>query len=362
MVLQHNEDRQILTSSLNRLLADRHGIEARNKAAFGPQGYSPELYAELVELGAVGALFGEDVGGYGGDGLDIMMVFEALGRGLSTEPLLGAVMAGTALETSGRADDLARVIDGESVITVAHDEPEQGGAPTRAEVTEGGFRLTGTKAVVPHAEAADLFLVSAEVEGQGRQVFLVPAGTEGMRVTGYATIDGGRSGDIVFDKVLVGAEARLEGDGEALIDRALAAGRLALAAEALGAMDRIREDTVSYLQTRFQFGAPIGKFQALQHRMATVLLEVEQARSAVINAALAFGEAPIARDRAISAAKYTTGRIGTLVAEEAIQMHGGIGMTWELAMPHYAKRLIMLDHRLGDEDWHLKRYIALGRG
>ena len=113
--------------------------------------------------------------------------------------------------------------------------------------------------------------------------------------------------------------------------------------------------------SRVQFGVPIGKFQALQHRMATLLLEIEQARSAVINAALAFGAGPRERDRAVSAAKYTTGRIGTLVAEEAIQMHGGIGMTWELAMPHYAKRLIMLDHRLGDEDWHLQRYIALGR-
>ena len=361
MDFQHNEDRQILTSSLNRLMADRHGVEARNAVAFDAKGFSPELFAELAELGVIGALFGEDAGGFGGDGLDVMVVFEALGRGLSTEPFLGALMAGVALEAAGRTDELAGVISGETIIAFAHDEPEHSAALTGAEPTEGGFRLTGSKAVVAHAEAADLLLVSAEVTGEGSQLFLVPVDAEGVRIIGYATIDGGRSGDVHFDNVAVDAGARLRGDGAAHIDLSLAAGRLALSAEAIGAMDRIREDTLGYLQTRVQFGVPIGKFQALQHRMATMLLEIEQARSAVINAALAFGASPRERDRAVSAAKYTTGRIGTLVAEEAIQMHGGIGMTWELAMPHYAKRLIMLDHRLGDEDWHLQRYIALGR-
>lgn len=361
MDFQHNEDRQILTSSLDRLLADRHGIETRNRVAFGPQGYSPELYAELAELGVIGALFGEDVGGFGGDGLDIMVVFEALGRGLSTEPFLGAVTAGAALETARRMDVLECLIAGSSIITFAHDEAEGDFGTTRAERVGEQFCLTGRKAVVPHAEAADQFLVSTEVEGDGPQLFLVPASAEGVRIIGYATIDGGRSGDVVLANVLVDAQARLNGEGTDLIGRALAAGRLALAAEALGVMERIREDTVSYLQTRVQFGVPIGKFQALQHRMATLLVEIEQARSAVINAALGFRGPALERDRAVSAAKYTTGRVGTLVAEEAIQMHGGIGMTWELAMPHYAKRLIMLDHRLGDEDWHLQRYIALGR-
>ena len=142
----------------------------------------------------------------------------------------------------------------------------------------------------------------------------------------------------------------------------LVAGLVALAAESVGAMDAAKEATLEYLRTRKQFGVPIGSFQALQHRMADVLLEVEQARSAVINAAAALDEPDRAkRERALAAAKVTIGRVGTLVAEESIQLHGGIGMTWELPLAHYAKRLVMIDHRLGDEDHHLQRWIALGR-
>ncbi|MBF9266468.1 acyl-CoA dehydrogenase, partial [Paracidovorax cattleyae] len=160
------------------------------------------------------------------------------------------------------------------------------------------------------------------------------------------------------------AEALLgaEGEGAALLERAVGWGLLALCAEAVGAMDVAKEHTLEYLCTRKQFGVPIGSFQALQHRMADLLLEVEQARSAVINAAAAIdGADRTARERALSAAKFSIGRIGTLVAEESIQMHGGIGMTWELPLAHYAKRLVMIDHQLGDEDRHLARYIALGQ-
>ena len=149
--------------------------------------------------------------------------------------------------------------------------------------------------------------------------------------------------------------------GHAVLERSIGKGVLALCAEAVGAMDAARDATLEYLQTRKQFGVPIGRFQALQHRMADVLLEVEQARSAVINAAAALGSDRIARERALSAAKVSIGRIGTLVAQEAIQLHGGIGMTWELALAHHAKRLILIDHQLGDEDHHLARFIELGR-
>ena len=161
----------------------------------------------------------------------------------------------------------------------------------------------------------------------------------------------------------VGADALLgpEGQGAAVLEHATGWGLLALAAESLGAMEVAKQGTLEYLRTRKQFGVPIGSFQALQHRMADLLLEVEQARSAVINAAAAVdGEDRIAREKALSAAKYSIGRIGTRVAEESIQLHGGIGMTWELPLSHYAKRLVMIDHQLGDEDHHLARYIELG--
>jgi len=150
-----------------------------------------------------------------------------------------------------------------------------------------------------------------------------------------------------------------EGAGHATLEYCTGRGVLALCAEALGAMDVAKQATLEYLQTRKQFGVPIGSFQALQHRMADLLLEIEQVRSAVINAAAALGQPRLAREKALSAAKYTIGRIGAQVAEECIQLHGGIGMTWELPLAHYAKRLVMIDHQLGDEDFHLERYIAL---
>jgi alkylation response protein AidB-like acyl-CoA dehydrogenase len=183
-----------------------------------------------------------------------------------------------------------------------------------------------------------------------------------VRVRGYPTIDGGQAAEVFFEQVRLPASALLgaEGKGLATLEHAVGRGILALCAEAVGAMDTAKAMTIEYLQTRKQFGKPIGSFQALQHRMADVLLEIEQARSAVINAAAALDGDRVTRERALSAAKYTIGRIGTLVAEEAIQLHGGIGMTWELPLPHFAKRLVMIDHQLGDEDHHLARFIALG--
>jgi alkylation response protein AidB-like acyl-CoA dehydrogenase len=182
-------------------------------------------------------------------------------------------------------------------------------------------------------------------------------------MVGTPTMDGGRVAEVTFSGVRVGADALLgaEGQGYPTLERAVGRGILALCAEALGAMEAAKEATLDYLRTRKQFGVPIGSFQALQHRMADLLLEIGQARSAVINAASALDADRITRERALSSAKFSIGRIGTLVAEECIQLHGGIGMTWELPMAHFAKRLVMIDHQLGDEDHHLERYIALGR-
>lgn len=231
-----------------------------------------------------------------------------------------------------------------------------------------GWVLNGAKGVVAFGEKADLLLVSARTSGSqydeaGISLFLVPGNAAGIQKRGYNRIEGGRAAELVLDKVQVGADALLgeEGRGLSLLERVSGYAVLALTAEAVGAMDVAKDQTLEYLRTRKQFGVPIGSFQALQHRMADLLLEVEQARSAVINAAAAIAdEDRVAREKALSAAKYSIGRIGTLVAEESIQMHGGIGMTWELPLAHYAKRLVMIDHQFGDEDHHLSRYIALG--
>ncbi len=376
MNFEHTEDRRMLADSLNRFIAEQYAFDARDRIATSPQGFSSEMWQKFAELGVIGALFSEAEGGFGGGGFDVAVVFEALGRGLVVEPLLGAVMAGEAIVAAGSEAQkavLADIIGGSTIAALAHDEPgahyELARVQTRAERSSDGWLLNGSKAVVLQGEHADLFVVSARTAGAvddeaGISLFLLPAKTPGLSVRGTPAIDGGRVAELAFDGVKLGADALLgtEGQGLATLERAIGRGLLALCAEALGAMEAAKAATLEYLRTRKQFGMLIGSFQALQHRMADLLLEIEQARSAVINAAAAIDDDDrIVRERALSAAKASIGRIGALVAEESIQLHGGIGMTWELPLAHYAKRLVMIDHQLGDEDHHLQRYIALGK-
>ena len=361
------EERRMLADSLGRYLDERYAFPERNRAAYGEVGYSPAHWSALAELGTTAMLFDEAAGGLGGSGFDIATVFEAIGRSLVVEPFLGTLMAGRALAMGGERAELAGIVAGEVVAAFAHDEPA-GDAPetiaTQATcLDDGGWRLDGAKSVVPHAEAAALFVVTARTP-TGISAFAVPSDAAGLDVRGYANVDGGRSGELTLRGVSVPAASLIgeEGGGVPIVRAATQAGLLALSAEALGAMEAARDTTLGYLRTRTQFGTGVGRFQALQHRMVDVALEIEQARSAVINAAAAFdGTDDHERARAVHAAKHTIGRAGTLVAEEAIQLHGGIGMTWDLPVAHYAKRLTMIDHQLGDADEHLQAYIALGR-
>ncbi len=372
----HTEDRRMLADTLNRFVAEQYGIEHRNQIAYGDEGHSPALYAQFAELGAIGALFPEAVGGFGGSGFDISVVFEALGRGLVAEPLLGALVVGQALIAAGNDAQKLRledIIAGGTLAALAHDEPgshyELANVAATATKNASGWTLNGAKSVVAFGEKADLLLVSARTSGNafdtdGISLFLVDGQAAGMARRGYGRIDGGRAAELAFTDVQVGADALLgqEGQGHGVLEHIQGYALLALAAEALGAMDVAKQSTLEYLQTRKQFGVVIGTFQALQHRMADLLLEVEQMRSAVINAADAIDNAQgVARQKALSAAKYTAGYVGALVAEESIQLHGGIGMTWELPLSHYAKRLVLIDHQFGDEDHHLGRFMALAR-
>jgi len=375
MDFQHTEDRRMLADTLNRFITEQYGFNTRDTIARSEEGFSADMWQRFAELGVIGALFAEADGGFGGAGFDVAVVFEALGRGLVIEPFLDTLIVGRALAHAGSETQRARIasfIDGSQIAALAHDEPgshyEDARVATRAEKSGDGWVLQGAKGVVQHAEHADVLLVSARTSGDafdeaGISLFLVPREAAGVSVRGYGKIDGGRAAEVALDDVKVHADALVgaQGSGFATLEHARGYGIVALASEAVGAMEIARDFTLEYLRTRKQFGLPIGSFQALQHRMADVLLEIEQARSAVINAAAAIDAPRAQRERALSAAKYTIGRIGARVAEEAIQLHGGIGMTWELPLAHYAKRLVMIDHQLGDEDHHLARYIALGR-
>jgi hypothetical protein len=373
MDFNHTDDRRMLAETLGRFVAGHADPLARAAAARSAPGYDPELWTRFAELGVIGALFGPDDGGFGGAGFDIIVVFEALGAGLVPAPFLSTLLAGRALAAAGgRAGEIEALIAGAAVIAFAHQEGDAGydldHVATRAERDGEGWLLTGAKSVIADAEGATSLLVSARTSGDvgdrdGVSLFLVPAEAAGLTVRGYPCVDGGRAAEVLIEGLALPAAALVGAEGEAAdaIAEAVAAGLVALCAEALGAMAVVRDATLDYLRTRVQFGEAIGRNQALQHRMAALLIEIEQARSAVINAAAALDGPATARERMLSAAKYTIGRTGTLVAEEAIQLHGGIGMTWELPMTHFAKRLMMIDHQLGDEDHHLARYAALSR-
>ncbi|NOX40755.1 MAG: pimeloyl-CoA dehydrogenase small subunit [Alphaproteobacteria bacterium] len=368
MDFEHSDERKMLADTLDRWVLQDYPLAARLTAGASELGYARDKWASLAELGVIGALFAEEDGGFGGHGFDLSVVFQSLGRGLVVEPLLqsGVLGGGAVALGGGQAELIEALISGEKQTALAHFEASDGGEidaiEAVAEKTRDGWRLRGQKAVVRSAASADFLVVSAK-SAAGVSLFMVPSDNGGLSLQTYQTIDGGSASEVLLDAVDLPTDALIgtEGQGAEILTEVLGRGVLCLCAEALGLMEVIRDITVEFLQTRKQFGLPIGKFQALQHRMAEMLLEIEQVKSAVINAADVVDTPGRPRERALSAAKYTVGRVGKLVAEEAIQMHGGMGMTWEYPLGHFAKRLVMIDHELGDEDHHLTRFIALGR-
>jgi alkylation response protein AidB-like acyl-CoA dehydrogenase len=374
MNFELTEERQMLQDSLRRFLSDRYTTEVRNKIIDSDEGYSSQIWTQLSELGVVGALFTEDQGGFGGAGFDITTVFEELGRAGVVEPFLDtAVLGGGLIAALGNAEQQAlveRVIAGDLQLGFAHSEP--GGRYDLSRVTtalteeDGTLTLSGRKAVVVNAEAAEMLVVSARESGEagdedGISLVLVPRDASGVSLRGYPLLAGGRAAEVDLDQVQLPASARLGAAGgafPAIAERAAAAS-VALAAETLGAMEAATELTRGYLLTRQQFGRPIGTFQVLQHRMADLWIELEQARSAVINAAGHLADEERMRDRHVASARNLIGRAGRLVAEDTIQMHGGIAMTQEYELAHLAKRIVMADHRFGDTDYHLEQFIAL---
>lgn len=374
MNFELTEERRMLQDTLRRYLSDRYDTATRNKILESDEGLSADIWAGLAELGVIGALFSEEQGGFGGAGFDLTTVFEELGRAGVVEPMLDTALLGGGLLAALGSDDqqalVEDVIGGGLHLALAHYEPGSRYDLSRVQTTVASdgdeVILNGAKAVVVNAEAAGHLIVSARETGAaddpaGISLFLVPAGAQGLSLRGYPMISGGRAAEVTLDDVRLPASARLgaAGEGFEALRTAIARANVALAAETLGAMETATELTREYLLTRQQFGRPIGTFQALQHRFADMLIELEQARSAVINAAGNLEKSPDFRDMQISSARNLIGRAGRLIAEESIQMHGGIAMTQEYELAHFAKRITMADHRFGDTDWHLERFIEL---
>lgn len=369
-----SEERQMLADTARRFIADRYDIKTRHANARLEHGFNPETWAELADLGLIGALLPADVGGFGGTGEDIAVIFECLGRGLVVEPFLATgILGGWPIATAGSAGQkalLADVIAGTRLLALAHGEPdsryEMASVKTTATRTDAGWQIDGSKAVVLNGDSADQLVVSARTSGastspDGISLFLVNATTDGVSRRGYSTVDGGSAAEITLRNVSVSADALIgrQDAGFAILEATYAKGIVALAAESVGLLEVSRDITLDFMKTRKQFGRPIGSFQALQHRMVDLCIEIEQARSAVLLAVSALEADRHTRELNVSAAKNLIGRVNRLVAEETIQLHGGMAMTWEYALGHYAKRLVMIDHQLGDTDYHLQRYIDL---
>lgn len=373
-----NEEQRLLQESLERLLADRYAFEQRRGYGRSPAGWSREMWAQYAELGLLGLPFPEEYGGAGGGPVETMIAMQAFGRALALEPFLATVVLGGGfLRHSGNAEQCAallpKIADGSLIFAFAQTERQSrydlADVATRAVPDGAGWALSGEKGVVVHGDAADKLIVTARTAGGRRDrggigVFIVDAGAPGLSRRGYPTQDGLRAAEVALAAVRVGPEAVLGDPGEGLplieqvVDEALAA----LCAEAVGAMEVMHETTVDYLKTRRQFGREIGSFQVLQHRAVEMLMALEQARSmAMLASMMTASEDAAERRAAVAAAKVQIGRSGRLVGQQAVQLHGGIGMTMEYKLGHYFKRVTMIDAMFGDADHHLRGLARAGR-
>jgi alkylation response protein AidB-like acyl-CoA dehydrogenase len=375
MDFHFTEEQGMLRDTLASYLAETYGFERRQAIVGRAPGWSPATWQAFAEeLGILGAAFPDALGGLGGGPVDNMIIMEALGGALSVEPYLGtAVIGGGFIKHSGHADaaDLVgQIIAGQAIFAFAHAEPQGrydwANLKTTATRRGAGWTLNGRKAVVVGAPWASHLIVTARTGGgqrdrEGVSVFLVDPAAPGVTLNEFATIDGARAADIVFEDVALGAEALMGPQDHALplIEKVIDEAIVATCAEACGVLRRLHDDTVEYTKQRRQFGAPIASFQVLQHRMVDMYIHLEQANSITYMATHKLGAADAERARCAAAAKVQVGKACRFVGKNAIQLHGGMGTTDELAVGHYFKRATLIESAFGSTDHHLARYEAL---
>jgi alkylation response protein AidB-like acyl-CoA dehydrogenase len=361
------KEQQQLGDSIQRFVAKEYAFEKRKGILRSEEGMSREVWAGLAEMGLLALQIPEEHGGMGGAPIETMLAMNGVGRGLLLEPFLASsVLATTLLRDLGspaqQAELFPAMAAGERIVVLAHGEPgaryDLTAVSTKATKTGDGHALTGRKSVVLHAPSADLLLVSARTD-RGVSVFLVPRDAKGISLKAYRTLDGRRAADVTFADVRVGREALVGAEGSAL-DALISVHDVAIAAasaEAVGALEALLQATVEYSKSRKQFGVPIGSFQALQHRMVEMLIHVEQAKSMSYLASLRRDEKdPAARGQVMSAAKVVVGRACRSVGQEAVQIHGGMGMTEEFHASHYFRRLAAIELSFGDTEHHLEKF------
>jgi alkylation response protein AidB-like acyl-CoA dehydrogenase len=376
MDLNLSDEQRLLRESADRFVNETYNADHRRKAASEPLGFSPAIWKQFADLGWLALPIGEDFGGLGGGAIEIGILMEAFGRGLVSEPYLSTVVIGSALVAECGSDAqkqviLPKVADGSLILALAHSERaarfDLAKVETMATRTADGWRLNGHKTAVLDGNAAGQIIVSARVANNngssGRLcLFLVPAGAPGLTLRDFSRLGGGRACNLEFKDVKLPADALL-GDGsdalpaiEAVVDRAMAA----LGAEAVGIMQTLLDTTLEYTKIRKQFGRPLSANQVIRHRLADMAMQCDEARSMALRAALMVDAEPVARGRAASGAKAKIGKCARFVAEQSVQLHGAMGVTEELDIGLYFKRLLAFDTLFGGTAHHYRRHASLG--
>jgi alkylation response protein AidB-like acyl-CoA dehydrogenase len=377
MDFEYSEEQRLLADTLKRFLTTNYSLDTRAKILASEAGYSEEVWGALAEMGLLGLPYDTEYGGFGGSAVDAMIVMEAIGEGLVLEPYLATVgLGGQFVARAGTEAQKRRILtavaEGKAKLALAQTERvaryDLQHVATRARRMGAGWVLDGEKCAVLHGGCADLLIVPARTAGevtdpQGISLFVIAQDTPGMVQQEYRTIDNLRAVDIRLSAAAVPEDALIgpEGAGLALLEEVVDYGTALLCAEAVGAIRYANEATLAYLKSRRQFGVPIGNFQVLQHRMVDMLISYEQSRSMTCLACVKVETADAAeRRRVVSAAKIKIADACRHVSQEAVQLHGGMGMTEDLKISHTFRRLTMIAQTFGDADHHLERFAACG--
>ena len=372
-----SEEQSMLSDVIAKFIDNDYDFETRQKIAESEKGFSEELWKSFAEMGWTAVPFGEDDGGLGGGPVELMLMMEQFGRGLLVEPFLAnIVLAGGILRRVASGDQkskyLAPLIEGGLQAALAFAEPQSrfniNNIATTATKTDDGYLLNGRKAMVLNGGAADLLIIPARTSGEqsdldGISLFSIDASAAGVNRKSYITVDAQQAAEIELVDVSVTADSILgqEGEGYSALQSTVDEATLAVCAEAVGIMRTMHDKTVEYTKQRVQFGVPIGSFQALQHRMVETLMACEQSKSLLLWSAMVNTSGADDARQSISALKHQIGTAGVSVAKEAVQIHGGMGVTWELDISHFFKRMTAINILFGDADYHLDRYVELSR-
>ena len=370
-----NEEQSLIQDQVDQFVQKEYDWETRQALSNSDLGFGEDNWKKFADLGWLGICVSEDSGGFGGSSIESMLIMEAFGKGLVVEPFLETViMSGGLIDDHGSDEQKSSVLEpaisGEMHLALAYAEPQSrfnlSDVVTEAKSDGDSFILNGYKSVVMNGPSADKIIISARTSGaqldeSGISLFIVDANSDGLNKTNYKTVDGRRASDLTLENVSV-SKSSLIGDqdkGFAILDSAIDKGILAISAEAVGAMEVLYKTTVEYTKTREQFGTAIGKFQVLQHRMVDMFMEYEQCKSLLYMATMKHEEGAEDAKKAISGLKYQVGKAGKFIGQQAVQLHGGMGVTDELNVGHYFKRLTTVGTIFGNTDYHLKKYTSL---